>query len=359
MNTTIKAALIGAAGLMGAAVVDLFSGCLTPLASAAVRAESSAFHSHIAVYWYLTHITFAALLFWGVVLAVFGPLAVIWCFRCRLAGRAEGHPNNTPKPARGSRAARGHGVRVEVPDGKPSACSGSTSKLYYRAVGNNGIICGMKLSVSVPDDLWEQARGVQPELNPSRVVQRALEQWCGDRPPAFPHDPPSDVTDAFALARDRLAAHARAEFERGYRQAVKVARTMKWWALEALADQHFNVRSWAQNLTLAAQEEQDGAVSKGAGPDKETLMSLREALGPAMPWGDHDDLVAVPTAPYLKGFSVAMRDLWEAAFEGPVGRSVSGSRSGAHSGSSTGTLRRREAWQMESGAQASRAPQGQ
>jgi hypothetical protein len=113
----------------------------------------------------------------------------------------------------------------------------------------------------------EQARAVRLELNPSRLVQVAFELWCGNRSLAFSHDPPSDIGDAFDLARHRLAAHARQEFERGYRKAVTVAGTIEWWALEALANQHFSVRLWAENLAMAAYAERDGEVPKGAGPD--------------------------------------------------------------------------------------------
>jgi hypothetical protein len=112
-----------------------------------------------------------------------------------------------------------------------------------------------------------------------------------------------------------------------------VVKTIDWWVLEALADQHFNVRSWAENLALVALGEQGGELPKGAGPDQATLMSLSAALGPVLPWGD-EDAVPGPSAPYLRGFSAAMRDLWEAAFEGRRERSTSGSRSGARSVSS-------------------------
>jgi hypothetical protein len=46
-----------------------------------------------------------------------------------------------------------------------------------------------------------------------------------------------------------------------------VAGTIEWWALEALASQHFSVRLWAENLAMAAYAERDGEVPKGAGPD--------------------------------------------------------------------------------------------
>jgi hypothetical protein len=104
-----------------------------------------------------------------------------------------------------------------------------------------------------------------------------------------------------------------------------VVETIDWRVLEALANQHFNVRSWAENLPLMVLDEQQGDFPKGAGPDQTTLMNLSTALGPASPWAPG------PSAPYLRGFSAAMRDLWEAAFVGGREQSTSGSRSGARS----------------------------
>jgi hypothetical protein len=75
------------------------------------------------------------------------------------------------------------------------------------------------------------------------------------------------------------------------------------------------------------------------------------ALGPALPWGDDDDLVPSPTAPYLRGFSAAMRDPWEAAFEGPLDRSVPRSLSGARSASSAGASGHGEAAIVKEGEQ--------
>ena len=217
----------------------------------------------------------------------------------------------------------------------------------------------MKLSVSVPDGLWEEARAVRPDLNPSGIVQAALEAWHSERSPAFPHDPPADVGEAFSQARDRLAAHARQEFERGYRAGVVVAPEIEWWVLEALATQHFSVRLWAENLALVAQAERAGEVPEGTGPSQASLMCLREALGPALPWADDEDLVPNPSAPYLRGFSAAMRDLWEAAFEGPIDRSVSRSRSGARSRSTSSRGQCQETAPGTPAKQRPRTPEGE
>jgi hypothetical protein len=130
--------------------------------------------------------------------------------------------------------------------GRRRSCSSGALRRPGRQEGRPSC-SGMKLSVSVPDGLWEEARAVRPDLKPSGIVQAALEAWRSERSPAFRHDPPADVGEAFSHARNRLAAHARQDFERGYRAAVAVAPEIEWWVLEALATQHFSVRLWAEN----------------------------------------------------------------------------------------------------------------
>jgi hypothetical protein len=59
----------------------------------------------------------------------------------------------------------------------------------------------MKLSVSVPDELWERACAQRPDLKTSVLVQEALESWTHpegtagyslrcQRPSEFPHRRP-------------------------------------------------------------------------------------------------------------------------------------------------------------------------
>jgi hypothetical protein len=173
----------------------------------------------------------------------------------------------------------------------------------------------MKLSVSVPDDLWSAAREIRPDLNPSHLVQQALEAWTSMRAaPAFSRDRPPDADAAFVSVRDSVAAIARTEFERGYRAALSAAHVLEFGHLQSLSRGRFDLATWARGIADAAVEADLGHIPKHWGPKPATIGALVETLGNLVPpFGDNE---FGPSAPYLRGFAQAMRDLWEAAVEG-------------------------------------------
>ena len=184
----------------------------------------------------------------------------------------------------------------------------------------------MKLSVSVPDDMWSTALDARPDLSPSHLVQEALAVWLRSRSkPAFSHDRPPGATAAFAAARDRLADAAREEFGRGYRAALAVAEVIDLEYFQALVRNRFDVAVWASGIGQTTVEADLGRVPKEWVATPVVIRALVEALGGLVsPYGDNEFR---PNAPYLRGFSQAMRDLWEQAVEG-----VSESTTGANDG---------------------------
>lgn len=180
----------------------------------------------------------------------------------------------------------------------------------------------MKLSVSVPDDLWESTRIQRPDLNPSHLVQEALEAWTRSHTePAFSQDRPADAADAFSKVRDRLARQAREDFEVGYRGALQAAEVLEFWVIESLADRHFDVAAWADGFAWSAVAAAMGNIPREWAPDGEIIHILVKTLGSLVsPYGDD---AFKPSAPYLQGFARAMRDLWQEAFEGTASSSGS------------------------------------
>ena len=176
----------------------------------------------------------------------------------------------------------------------------------------------MKLSVSVPDPLWDAARESRPDLNPSRLVQEALDSWVRARSATpYPVGRPRQADAHFDAARARLVATARAEFERGYVAAVECAEILDWVYFDSLARGRFEVRSWAAGIASAAVQVDLGALPKEWGPAPATVRVLVQALGNIVsPFGDD---MFTPSLPYVRGFAQAMRDLWTDAVEGRGG----------------------------------------
>jgi hypothetical protein len=216
-------------------------------------------------------------------------------------------------------------------------------------------IAYMKLSVSVPDDLWDEVRSIAADSNSSSaVVQEGLRRWVTQARggPGYATSAPEDVLGDRQEAHERLAREARAEFEHGYAQGVQCARRLPWWAIENLADHHgFRVREWARAWATAAVEldmakpspslrKADKAETIDAwlrsprrrpfdwtGVDADVQATdavprphvVVRALIPALgvfvpPYGD--ELEFCPSMTYLRGFTQAMRDIWSSVAEG-------------------------------------------
>jgi hypothetical protein len=167
----------------------------------------------------------------------------------------------------------------------------------------------VKLSVSVPDELWERARGQHPDLKDSHLVQEALDAYTKPADTAgFSLDIPDDAKEAFEAARNQLASFARAQYEDGYRAAVELTPKLGWWYVQRLAEDHFNVKAWCSSLASTNVEEKMGQIPEGWGTDDAVIGALVKALGNLVePWGDNSP---EPSIPYLRGFTQAFRDLW-------------------------------------------------
>jgi hypothetical protein len=93
----------------------------------------------------------------------------------------------------------------------------------------------MKLSVSVPDDLWNQAMRTSPNLNPSGLVQKALTQMVARHAPTAASRPGgTDIQEALRAARAAVQAKADELFAEGYRRVLDQAGRLdfgllQWW----------------------------------------------------------------------------------------------------------------------------------
>ncbi len=188
----------------------------------------------------------------------------------------------------------------------------------------------MKLSVSVPDELWDRARGLRPDLKDSHLIQNALEGFTKPAEVAgYSVAMPEDAKPAFEAAREKLAAHARGEFEEGYRAGVEIVPSLSWWDIQSLADRHrFAVKEWARGYSDSVVNAELGNIPTDWAADPDVVSALLKALGNLVPpFGDD---MFTPSIPYLRGFTQAFRDLWEQVNgEGGVPMDVSSNGEGA------------------------------
>jgi hypothetical protein len=220
-----------------------------------------------------------------------------------------------------------------------------------------------RISVYIPDDLLEQARGRRSRSvsgsrsgpksrsvsgsgsasdieNTSQLIQRGLQRLIADevRAPDYAHTP-DDVAADVARLRDRLVVEAREDYERGYTIALEAASAMPLWVINALVDAGFDLKRWLDpfrdgcELDMREQSkeledpkeitrvilDQVGAPSPSDDRFRESpwwwLWKTAEALGDRADPIGFDEFSFTPTRPRQRGFIDAMRELWEAVEE--------------------------------------------
>jgi hypothetical protein len=171
----------------------------------------------------------------------------------------------------------------------------------------------MKLSVSVPDDLWTAAVGVVEDGSPSAVVQSALTHLVArssaERPYAQRPDLTGDLGAQLEAARDRFIGHARTAYEDGYRKGVQLSTELTWDELEYVV-KHGAQRAtelashWAADVEM---NQHDPAREQPSPPVR--LQVLAPFMGAA---ADYTGSVSWrPSATTVEGLDRALRDLWD------------------------------------------------
>jgi hypothetical protein len=155
----------------------------------------------------------------------------------------------------------------------------------------------MKLSIYVPDELWQRARQASDE-NPSSLVQTALERWLGNelkRPPYY-ESPPPDALRIKQL-RDRLEREARALYREGYEEGLRLAEELNWSQLDRLAAVHWDIARWVRT-----------------GDDVSELLLAREDMNMLAEGYD-----PTPPTAWSDGRLDALKDVWKTVAFGEPG----------------------------------------
>ena len=169
----------------------------------------------------------------------------------------------------------------------------------------------MKISASVPDDLWDAAREAANAGSPSAVVQTALIQLVDRHEQGRAYaEPPELVGELGAIrdaARARLVADGRALFQQGYEQGVRLAADFTWMQLDYMVDRGARGAAVECSRFVGEQELTPGKHPEGARPvvDPQVLVpyfgSFADWTG-SVPWEPHQVTI--------EGTDRALRDLW-------------------------------------------------
>lgn len=163
----------------------------------------------------------------------------------------------------------------------------------------------MKLSVSVPDELWEKARRQADDDSPSAIIQSALSRLVSPSDAPYARRPP-DAKKLLAQAAKRLGAGAAKEYERGYRDGLEALDEEFWLPLNDLAKDGFDLQAWAKAVKAGDKYYLFGSKDD---PEPEWFTITGQLLGELIDesWGQEP-----PNMAYIHGFQAAWRDAWEA-----------------------------------------------
>lgn len=155
-----------------------------------------------------------------------------------------------------------------------------------------------KLSVYVPDNLWDQARGAAQGRNVSQLIQDGLRAFLAASGTTVMSTPPIEEARLAQVAAKK-AAQARKGFEAGYGEGLDLAEEWPWEALDWLARVDFD----AENL-----EDDDFPefYTEDSTADKPLVVN------PSLIKERYDEVVLGEGRLFRLGVKQALRDVWEA-----------------------------------------------
>lgn len=154
-----------------------------------------------------------------------------------------------------------------------------------------GMLVPMKLSVSVPDELWARACAAAQSSSPSEVVQAGLRRFVALEDPSHWRPDSEAGLQAGAIA-DGLREEAEAHFRKGYETGLALAEEADWKLLDLAAVNDFDVRQVQRQLEL------DGATLVW---NLEGLLEIYRSLGGGVL--------------FERGVRAALRDVWRSVVE--------------------------------------------
>ncbi len=154
----------------------------------------------------------------------------------------------------------------------------------------------MKLSVSIPDDLWEAARKRAGDKNSSQIIQEALRRLLEERNVIRSNLAGQEklVSDErFAEALDAVRAAYQAEYRRGYEAGIECVRRFGFQALQEARQCDFDLDAATEWLGMP-----EMLIVPTAGADRS--------------WFDDFEAVVTRNEVFGEGAARAFEDLWNA-----------------------------------------------
>jgi len=159
----------------------------------------------------------------------------------------------------------------------------------------------MKLSVSVPDELWEMARRQADDDSPSAIIQSALSRFVAAKAATgYQIRPVSDeISAALEAARARIDAERQEMFQTGYQQGLELASTLDYWEL-----------AWI--VRVGGREAAKDARSRGPNPSLPPPINAGRLV---KYYGSYADPLGgvewTPSRPTIEGIDAALHDVWQ------------------------------------------------
>lgn len=103
-----------------------------------------------------------------------------------------------------------------------------------------------KMSIYVPDELWQHVQAHAPGVKPSTVIQEALQRYVArsSAPTPFGGEPLKISPEEVVKIRQRLADTWRTKYRAGFDAAVLLASCMPWEAFEQLQALNWDIALW-------------------------------------------------------------------------------------------------------------------
>ena len=172
----------------------------------------------------------------------------------------------------------------------------------------------MKLSVYIPDDLYEEAKKVDPDLKPSAIIQDVLRSRVGERRFRPYRQLTPELESELESTRARVLDRVAEAYRVGYEVGLAFAPNLPWRAFENFAATNWDVRGWREAFDVEEYDYLDASDEEKAHGlvvlDYEA--SLGAAIEEAGGYFPVDDRM-VPVGIASEGFVDAIRDVWTGA----------------------------------------------